>query len=78
MGSEEGHDPRRASLVGSIKWRENDTFDRHDAKALQDHRGKVPRADSGTLLVGISRQGFEDNLGLDVQLGPDDLIGAWR
>ncbi|MBA2348669.1 MAG: ATP-binding protein [Solirubrobacterales bacterium] len=78
VGSEEGHDPRRASLVGSIKWRENDTFDRHDAKALQDHRGKVPRADSGTLLVGISRQGFEDNLGLDVQLGPDDLIGAWR
>jgi AAA+ ATPase superfamily predicted ATPase len=78
VGSREDHDPKRATMVGSIKWRENENFDRHDTKALQDHRNEVPRADSDTLLVGVSRQGFDDNLGLDVQLGPDDIVGAWR
>ncbi len=78
VGSQEDHNPKRATMVGTINWRENDTFDRHDTKALQDHRGRVPRADSDTLLVGVSRQGFDANLGLDVQLGPDDVVDAWR
>lgn len=78
VGAREDRDPKRATLVGSIKWRDNEPFDRHDTKTLQDHRNHVPRADSDTLLVGVSRQGFDDNLGLDVQFGADDIVGAWR
>lgn len=78
VGAKEDHNPKRAEMVGSIKWRENETFDRHDARRLQGHRSDVPRTDSDTLLVGVSRRGFDDGLGLDVQLGPDDVVDAWR
>lgn len=78
VGSREQRDPERAELVGSITWREDGAFGRRDAARLQTHRDQVPRTDADTLLVGVSRRGFDEGLGLDVQLGPDDLVGAWR
>jgi hypothetical protein len=78
VGAERDREPDYATMVGSIKWRSNETFDRHDTKVLHDHRGQVPRTDSDTLLLGVSRQGFDDNLGLDIQLHPEDIVAAWR
>lgn len=78
VASREERNPARAALVGSIKWRGSGRFDRRDAKALLDHRGRVPGADADTILVGVSRQGFEENVGLDVELGPKDIVDAWR
>jgi hypothetical protein len=34
-------------------------------------------ADEQTLLVGVSRAGFSVD-GLDVRLGPDDLVASFR
>jgi uncharacterized protein len=70
--------PKRAEMVGSIKWREQRPFDRSDAMRLQEQRTAVPLADARTLLVGVSRHGFQDGLGLDEQLGPSDIVDAWR
>ena len=64
-------------FVGSIKWRESSRFDREDFAALANHRSAVPGAGVGTLLVGVSRTGF-GRTGLDVEIGPHDLIEAWR
>lgn len=78
VGAREQHAPQRAAMVGSVKWREDGAFGRRDASRLQAHRAEVPRTDDDTLLVGVSRRGFDDGLGLDAQLGPDDLVAAWR
>lgn len=78
VGAAEQRDPKRATMVGSVKWRERAPFTRHDAQQLVELRGKAPLTDPETLLVGVSRQGFERNLGLDVQLGPADILEAWR
>jgi hypothetical protein len=67
-------DPDEVAFIGSIKWRENATFGRDDAKRLASQRGDVPGA-AGAKLVGVSRRGFaEDTDILDVKLTPDDLL----
>lgn len=63
----------RIELAGSIKWRERGVFDRRDLAALIRHRAQIPGADDDTLLVGVSRSGFNVE-GLDVQLTPEDLL----
>lgn len=63
-------------FVGSIKWRERKPFNREDLAALQQLRTRVPGADDATPLVGVSRNGFDVD-GLDVMLGPDELVDAW-
>ncbi|MGH2902630.1 MAG: hypothetical protein ACRDK7_03445 [Solirubrobacteraceae bacterium] len=68
---------RRVELVGSVKWRESQPLGRADVNALIAGRAQVPGADEATLLVGVSRSGFSPRLMLDVQLGPNDLLGAW-
>lgn len=78
VGAEKERDPKRAEMVGSIKWRETGGFGPRDVAALRADREHVPHSDAETLLVGVSRQGFADDLGLDVQLGPQDLVDAWR
>lgn len=78
VGSSAPSDPRRTSFVGSIKSRERGAFDRHDAARLHAHRGEVPGVDAATLAIGVSRDGFESDLGLDLQIGPEDLVDAWR
>lgn len=32
----------------------------------------------GALLVGVSSNGFEESVPLDIRLEPQDLLGAWR
>lgn len=68
--------PSAVSFVGSIKWREGRPFGRADTERLILARKQVPGADSA-LLVGVSRSGFAADAGLDVALGPEDLIRAW-
>ncbi|MGH8909461.1 MAG: ATP-binding protein [Egibacteraceae bacterium] len=65
------------AFVGSIKWREQAPFDRADLAALHRGRQQVPGTDSGTLLVAVSRAGIEAR-GLDVRLGPADIVAAWQ
>jgi AAA+ ATPase superfamily predicted ATPase len=75
-----GRDVDRSDVidfVGSIKWKETGRFGRDDLSALVAHRAEVPGATEATLLVGVSRAGFSAD-GLDVMLGPDDLIAAWK
>lgn len=75
-----GRDENRSDVidfVGSIKWKERSPFNREDFGELVDDRARVPGAVGNTLLVGVSRSEFSTD-GLDVQLGPDDLIAAWR
>lgn len=75
-----GRDQSRSDVidfVGSIKWQERARFDRDDLATLLAHRGAVPGASAKTLLVGVSRAGFATDA-LDVAIGPDDLLAAWR
>jgi AAA+ ATPase superfamily predicted ATPase len=71
--------PTTASVafVGSIKWLERQPFGRHDLAALIVHRLAVPGASPGSLLVGVSRSGFDVD-GLDVRLGPTEIVDAFR
>lgn len=40
-------------------------------------RDEVPGTDEDTVLVGVSREGFdEQGRGVDVDLVPEDLLGA--
>lgn len=64
----------QVTFVGSIKWRASSSFTRADADALAVERGAVPGAGPESLLVGVSRNGFEASSGLDVELGPEDLL----
>lgn len=68
----------RVAFVGSIKWRANGPFTAADTRALLAQRAAVPGADSSTPLIGISRNGFEPDVGLDVELGPDSLVTPRR
>ncbi|MGH3147907.1 MAG: ATP-binding protein, partial [Rubrobacter sp.] len=77
VGAEREARPRRVEFVGSIKWRERATFGRRDLAHLVSQAPKVPGNDTQTLTVGVSRSGF-DAEDLDVKLGPEDLLGAWR
>lgn len=67
--------PSKVTFVGSVKWRERSPFDRHDAAALAAARSRVPGAGDARL-VAVSRSGCATS-GLDVVLGPDDLLAAW-
>lgn len=70
-------DPRHIGFVGSIKWRERQPFDRRDLAELTAQRARVPGAGTDTRLVAVSRAGSTAT-GVDVALGPDDLVDAYR
>lgn len=65
------------NFIGSIKWRDRSPFNREDLAGLLSQRDKVPGVTDDTMLVGVSRIGFSTNE-LDIKLGPEDLINAWR
>jgi uncharacterized protein len=67
---------REIDFAGSIKWRARDRFDGGDLTKLIQHRALIPGASDKTLLVGVSRSGFAMD-GLDVRLGPEDLLAAF-
>ena len=78
VGLSEGDRPARVSLIGSIKWREQAPFDGNDLRALIAAQALVPGTDADTLLVGVSRSGFDKSCSrLDVRLGPEELLRAW-
>jgi len=66
------------AFVGSIKWRDEQPFGRADAATLATQRAAVPGADADTLLLGVSRSGFDTDAALDLRLTPEDLLGAYR
>ncbi|HEY4278588.1 MAG TPA: ATP-binding protein [Conexibacter sp.] len=66
------------AFVGSVKWREGQPFDRTDTAALANQRPSVPGATTTTALVGVSRNGFADDAGLDLQLTPEDVLAFHR
>jgi AAA+ ATPase superfamily predicted ATPase len=65
-------------FIGSIKWRADQRFHRSDAAELASQRLAVPGADPNTELLGVSRQGFDADTRLDIELTPDDIIAAYR
>ncbi|MHB1538228.1 MAG: ATP-binding protein [Solirubrobacteraceae bacterium] len=69
---------REIGFVGEVEWRRQGAFTRADAAALIAQRPSVPGADVHTALLGVSRQGFEPRAGLDLALGPEQLIAAYR
>jgi len=69
---------KRIAFVGSIKWREAQPFRRADAALLATQRAAVPGADADTLLLGVSRNGFDADAALDLRLTPEDLLAAHR
>ena len=46
-----------------------------DARALIEQRASVPGA-GNALLLGVSRSGFAQSTGLDLALGPEQLVAA--
>ena len=64
-------------FVGSIKWRSSERFGRSDAGALAAARAFVPGAGDSTVLIGVSRNGFEQRLPLDVRLEPREIVAAY-
>jgi hypothetical protein len=67
------------AFVGSIKWRKRTPFDGRDLGRIAALRDEVPGADEDTVLVGVSREGFDQQgRGLDVALVPEDLLETWR
>jgi AAA+ ATPase superfamily predicted ATPase len=69
---------RAVAFVGSVKWREDQPFDRADTASLANQRPNVPGTSADTLLVGVSRRGFTADAGLDVQLTPEEILACFR
>ncbi len=69
---------KHIGFVGSVKWREDNAFDRADSAALATKRLSVPGANASTKLIAVSRQGFAPRGILDVELEPNDIITAYR
>lgn len=78
VGGDEWPVAERVGFLGSVKWRQARPFGRSDALALAARRDDVPGAGDGTLLVGVSSRGFDDDAPLDVRLSAEELIDAWR
>jgi hypothetical protein len=65
-------------FLGSIKWLENQRFDRRDYDALVRDMLAVPGAEVETPLVAVSRSGVSEGLPLAAHWGPEDLVHAWQ
>lgn len=69
--------PSCIGAVGSIKWREKNPFSRTDTEQLILHRAQVPGAQTAKL-IGVSRSGFTENTGLDLELDADAILKTWK
>jgi AAA+ ATPase superfamily predicted ATPase len=76
VGAEKHPVAERIDFIGSIKWRDEQPFDRHDTAALAAKLQSVPGATAFTKLLGVSRQGFDTDSGLDIELGPSEIVNA--
>ena len=69
--------PERVAFVGSIKWREKLPFGGRDLGRIAAQREEVPGTDEDTVLIGVSREGFdEQGRGLDVGPGSRRPVGS--
>jgi hypothetical protein len=75
VGADNAPHPKKITVVGSIKWRDNSDFDTHDLARLAKHRSQLPGADDATPLLAVTRTGAATS-GVPI-LGPDDLLTAW-
>ena len=75
VGADQWPGASRIPLVGSIKWREKQPFDRHDFMELAQAAALVPGA-SKPKLIAVSRTP-SITTGLDRVYSPADLVGAW-
>lgn len=78
VGADKQPVAEQIDFVGSIKWRDEQPFDRHDTAALAAKLQSVPGADESTKLLGVSRQGFETDSRLDIEIGPEEIVDAGR
>jgi uncharacterized protein len=69
---------RHIQFLGSIKWLENQPFDRHDYDSLVRGVLTVPGTDRDTRLAAVSRSGIAPDLPLATSWGPDELLRAWQ
>jgi uncharacterized protein len=67
----------RIDFIGSVKWRDEQPFDNRDLAALAAKLPAVPGASTSTKLLGVSRQGFKRGSGLDIEIGPQEIIAAY-
>jgi AAA+ ATPase superfamily predicted ATPase len=77
VGGDKRPAAERIDFIGSVKWRDEQPFDRHDGAALQAKLPSVPGANTSTKLLGVSRQGFKQRSGLDIEIGPKEIIAAY-
>lgn len=76
VGADRDPIAKRITMVGSIKWRDNSTFDARDVSRLAMHRSQLPGAGEDAELIAVSRSGGKLD-GVRV-LMPEDLLEAWR
>lgn len=76
VGADRSPIAKRITLVGSIRWLENKSFDQRDLARLISHRSRLPGADDDTPLLAIARHGC--TAGGIQHLGPEQLIQAWH
>jgi len=72
VGADRTAPAHTVAFLGSIKWRETQKFDNHDAAALAATRIAVPGANDATTLLAVSRTGGAAS-GVTV-LTPNDII----
>jgi len=78
VGVEKERGNVQVEFVGSIKWRDHARFDASDAATLARDRLNVPGATERTLMVGVSRSGFDEVKSLARKLDAADIVGAFR
>ncbi|GAA5064335.1 ATP-binding protein [Nocardia callitridis] len=75
VGADRGPVAKRITCVGSVKWRDNATFDHRDIARLATHRAQLPGADEDTDLLAVVRNvGAVEGVRL---IGPESLLTAW-
>ncbi|MFG1905444.1 ATP-binding protein [Kribbella sp. NPDC048928] len=76
VAADRGPVAKHITAIGSVKWLERKSFDRHDLGRLHLHRSQLPGATDSTPLIAVSRAGVAVE---GVQsVGPERLLSAWR
>lgn len=78
VGADSEIAPSQAAFVGRLLWRDRERFGAAEAAELAHLRDTVPYASPRTPLLGVSRAGFTRGAPIDVAIGPEELLGAWR
>jgi uncharacterized protein len=77
VGGDKHPAAERIDFIGSVKWRDEQPFDRRDGAALAAKLLSVPGASTSTKLLGVSHQGFKRESGVDIEIRPEEIIAAY-